>query len=169
MNYSISMRVKSMFHKGPILLCSESLWLNGVAELHRRTYEEQESGAFLLGINQDRSRIIHEFLFYDDIDPYCFRHGIVEFDGRALGQVWKKCRDNGLSVVADVHVHPYGFAQSNSDRANPIMAERGHIALILPCFASVYLPGEIGIYEYLGNRKWKNYSHKGKQVFAVEG
>jgi hypothetical protein len=157
-----------MSHKEPMLRCREGLWLDGIAELHRRTNEEQESGAFLLGINQDRSRIIHEFLFYDDIDPYCFRNGIVEFDGRSLGQVWQKCREKGLSVVADVHVHPYGFSQSYSDRANPIMAERGHIALILPYFASVYLPGEIGIYEYLGNRKWKNHSNKGKLIFALE-
>ena len=41
----------------------------------------------------------------------------------------------GLTVVADVHVHPGDSGQSNSDRAYPMISQAGHIALILPRFA----------------------------------
>lgn len=143
----------------PKLACQAKVWQAGVAQLHARTENRIESGAFLLGRETRSTRTIHEFLFYDDIDPDCFRRGIVEFNGRLLGRVWGYCRNSGLSVVADVHVHPYGYGQSPSDMQNPIVANAGHIALILPYFAKgPCLPGSIGIYEYLGNRKWKTHT-----------
>ncbi len=64
-------------------------------------------------------------------------------------------------IVADVHVHPGGFGQSGSDQANPIVAEVGHIAIILPHFAQrTTSPGGIGIYRYLGSRKWRDQSRE---------
>ena len=74
--------------------------------------------------------------FYDDIDPNALRNGIVEIDGRLLGDLWARCRQTGFTVVADIHVHPRDFRQSDTDRANPIVAEVGHIAIILPHFAA---------------------------------
>ncbi len=109
-----------------------------------------------------------EFLFYDDVDPTCFKNGIVEFDGRKFGTVWQHCRDKGLTVAADVHVHPGGYGQSASDQHNPMIAEAGHLALILPHFAARRPePGRIGIYEYLGARKWRDHSRRGRQFFHV--
>jgi hypothetical protein len=143
----------------PKLRCNAIVWRAGVEELHVRTGNRIESGAFLLGRDSDGTRTIHEFLFYDDIDPDCFRRGIVEFNGRLLGKVWSYCRNNSLAIVADVHVHPYGYGQSPSDMQNPIVASAGHIALILPNFArGPCIPGGIGIYEYLGNRNWKTHT-----------
>ena len=106
-----------------------------------------------------RRRRVEEFVYYDDIDPDCLRNGIVEIDGRRLGDLWRHCRDRGLAVVADVHVHPGGYAQSGSDTANPIMAEVGHVAVILPDFAAKRTrPGGIGVFRYLGARRWADLS-----------
>jgi hypothetical protein len=104
-------------------------------------------------------RRIEEFVFYDDIDPNALKTGIVKIDGRRLGALWAHCRNTGRTVVADVHVHPGGFQQSESDSANPIMAEVSHIAIILPHFAERLTgPGDIGVYKYLGSRQWWDHS-----------
>jgi len=122
----------------------------------------------LLGTATGKVRRIEQFLFYDDVDPTCFAHGIVEFDGSRFGTVWQKCREAKQTVVADVHVHPGHYAQSPSDKYNPMIAEAGHLALILPDFAArARLPGKIGVHEYLGARKWRDHSPRGDRVFHV--
>ena len=142
----------------PEILCSAGVWCAGVTELRRRAGGRRESGAFLLGAN-GKARQIEEFVFYDDIDPNALRTGIVIIDGRRLGDLWAHCRKTGRVVVADVHVHPGGFGQSASDRANPVIAEVGHMAMILPDFAARATgPRGIGVYEYLGSRQWRNRS-----------
>ena len=50
--------------------------------------------------------------------------------------LWDICKRRGLTVVADVHVHPGGAGQSDSDRDHPMISRAGHIALILPDFAA---------------------------------
>ena len=146
------------FGPPPEILCGAGVWRAGVAQLHRRTHGRRESGAFLLG-SKGGARRIEEFVFYDDIDPNALRSGMVIIDGRRLGALWAHCQKTGRAVVADVHVHPGGFGQSDSDRANPVMAEIGHIAIILPHFAArPTIPGRIGIYKYCGNRKWHDHS-----------
>ena len=161
--------LRSAIGRPPKLVCSLALWNRGVEELHRRTGRRRESGAFLLGSAKGGGiRKIQHFLYYDDIDPTCFARGIVEFDGGKFGLVWEQCRRLRLTVVADVHVHPGGFGQSGSDRHNPMIAEAGHLALILPDYAGgLQLPGGIGIYEYLGARHWKDHSRAGDRVFRV--
>lgn len=168
MRLSIQALLAWLLPERAALYCRSSVWLTGCAELKRRTRGIQESGAFLLGHKRGARREIAQFLFYDDIDETCFVNGIVEFDGRKLGRVWKYCRENSMKVVADVHVHPRGYGQSPSDQHNPIIAEAGHFALILPHYASAQvLPGHIGIYEYLGNRRWRDHSRSGKRIFRV--
>jgi proteasome lid subunit RPN8/RPN11 len=160
--------LRMVFGRAPKLACSQQLWNQGVDELRRRTRGIHESGAFLLGSTKGRVRTIRQFLFYDDIDPKCFAHGIVEFDGGKFGLVWEKCRELHMEVIADVHVHPGGYDQSSSDRHNPMIAEPGHLAVILPHFAArACMPGRIGIYEYLGSRQWQNRSMAGGQIFHV--
>lgn len=142
----------------PEILCEATIWRAGTTELRRRTHGHRESGAFLLG-SKGRARRIEEFVYYDDIDPNALKTGMVKIDGRCLGALWEYCRKTGRVVVADVHVHPGGFAQSGSDQANPIMAEVGHIAIILPYYAArATTPGRIGVYEYCGNRQWRDHS-----------
>jgi len=168
MEYLLQMAL-TLFRRRPKLVCDTGTWQKGVLELKRRTGGRKESGAFLLGRVISGVRHIEKFVFYDDIDPYCFKNGIVEFDGRKFGLVWSKCRELNLTIVADVHVHPGHFGQSASDRHNPMIAEKGHLALILPYFAARdCLPGRIGVYEYLGMRKWRDHSAKGATVFQLK-
>jgi proteasome lid subunit RPN8/RPN11 len=82
--------------------------------------------------------------------------------------VWSECRRRGLQVVADVHTHPGGAGQSDVDQANPMIPERGHLALIIPNFArKLYFPGEVGIYEFRGREGWIDHSDHGSRFFAV--
>ena len=144
----------------PDLICPSDIWAAGMAELRRRSAGRRESGAFLLGTKHGL-RSIREFVFYDDIDPEALNSGIVVIDGRRLGVLWDHCRKTGLEVVADVHVHPRGFGQSRSDRDNPVIAEIGHKAIIIPDFAKgSTAPGDIGVYEYLGARRWRDESRR---------
>ena len=155
------------FGPPPELVCARPVWQAGVQELHRRTHGRRESGAFLLG-QAGKHKVIEDFIFYDDIDPYALRTGIVTIDGRRLGALWAHCRATGRSVVADIHVHPEGYGQSESDQANPIIAEIGHIALILPDFAAGNSdPGSIGVYQFLGNRRWNDRSHERKNLLHI--
>ena len=154
----IATLARIVFGPRPEVVCTASVWEEGVAELRRRAGGWRESGAFLLG-SEEKSRRIEEFVFYDDIDPDALKSGIVDIDGRQLGKLWSYCRERGRKIVADVHVHPGGFRQSPSDQANPIVAEAGHIAVILPHYAArATHPGAIGIHEYLGSRRWQDRS-----------
>lgn len=154
--------------KPPKLVCGSRIWNRGVDELRRRAGGRRESGAFLLGTTKGKIRKLKHFLFYDDVDPTCFARGIVEFDGGKFGIVWQKCREANMTVVADVHVHPGRFGQSNSDQHNPMIAEVGHLALIIPDYAArARLPGQIGVYEYLGSRQWHDHSRQGDRIFHV--
>ncbi|MGE3467242.1 MAG: hypothetical protein AB7J13_09940 [Pyrinomonadaceae bacterium] len=138
------------------LACSSKVWNAGVAELRRRTGGGlHESGAFLLGTIEGGRRRIERFAYYDDLDPHSLDSGIVTFDGAGYGPLWQMCRDEGLTVVADIHVHPGVARQSPSDRANPMIAKKGHIALIAPDFAAGdCMPGDLGAYEYQGDHNW---------------
>ena len=151
------------------LSCSEAIWLAGAKELARRTRNRrQESGAFLLG-TEGYPRRIEKFVFYDDLDPHALNSGYVHFDGSKFPLLWKLCREQGLTVVADVHVHPGGFQQSHSDRTEPAIPRAGHIALILPDFAHKNIrPGGIGMYEYLGNQQWTDRTSEGTAFFQLD-
>jgi len=106
-----------------------------------------------------RTRRVEEFVYYDDVDAQALDSGIVVINGHRLGYLWAHCRRTGREVVADVHVHPSGYGQSASDKANPIIAEKGHVAIILPNYAAgSNKPRDIGVYRYCGDRKWSDHS-----------
>ncbi len=169
MAYSIPTLARIAFGLPPELTCDGRIWREGMRQLRVRAGGRRESGAFLLGPT-DGARRIEEFVYYDDIDPGALRTGIVLIDGRNLGALWDHCRETRRRVVADVHVHPGGFRQSQSDRANPIIAEVGHMALIVPDFAiGTPAPGRIGIYEYLGNREWHDRSAQRPAALRIGG
>lgn len=161
-----------LFGPPPRLVCSRALWRSGVAELARRTKAgSQESGAFLLGRETapGQNRIL-DFVYYDDIDPKALASGVVVIRQTALPRVWEICRARGYGVVADIHVHPAGYWQSASDKANPVMPRAGHIAMILPNFAhGAPEPGRIGIYEFLGGETWRDHSDLGAGFVKLEG
>lgn len=152
------------------LSCSTKLWNEGLTELRKRTEGCHESGAFLLGKEDGARRRILRFAYYDDLDPRSLDTGIVVFDGSGYGPLWQLCRETGLTVVADVHVHPGAARQSNADRTNPMIATSGHIALIVPDFAKrVFRPAKLGIYEYKGAHNWNDFSGEpaAEQFFYV--
>jgi hypothetical protein len=167
MAFLISTLARIAFGPPPELVCCRAIWRTGVAELRHRTRGHREAGAFLLG-RSGRQRVIEQFIYYDDLDPNALASGIVEIDGRRLGALWAHCRANALRVVADVHVHPGGHSQSASDQANPIIAEFGHLAIILPNFAAgPTAPGGIGVHQYLGNKDWRDRSSERPSPFHV--
>jgi hypothetical protein len=160
-----------LFGRPPRLRCNRAIWEAGVAELARRTQGgRQESGAYLLGEDiPGGGQRIREFVYYDDIDPHALETGIVTIRQTALPRLWAHCRERGYGVVADVHVHPGGAGQSESDMANPVMPRAGHVAMILPNFARGRpRPGGIGIYEFLGADRWTNHSRKGSRYVKLE-
>jgi len=88
------------------------VWHEGVDKLGRRAAGTRESGAFLLGHAKGKTCRIEQFLFYDDVDPNCFAHGIVEFDGGKFGIVWEECRIRKMKVVADARNRTPGIDYS---------------------------------------------------------
>jgi proteasome lid subunit RPN8/RPN11 len=167
MPFSILRSMRELIFPSRHLNCRRSLWLDTLALLRERGRGDRESGGFLLGRRINGVRVIEFFLPYDDVDPSALR-GIILFDGSKMDVVWELCRRKGLEVVADVHTHPGGFGQSQTDRDNPMIPEIGHVALIVPNFADgAYLPGDIGIYEYRGRRQWVDRSGDGGRYFAV--
>ena len=156
MNFFNLATIRRLFAPRHELSCSWLLWLRLCGKLRERGRRcRRESGAFLLGRREDgRARVV-DFVLYDDLDPDCLESGIVRFDGRYFGDLWAICKARGLSVVADIHVHPGGAGQSNSDRDHPMISRAGHIALILPRFATGRQPRrDIGMYRYLGGKRW---------------
>ena len=140
----------------PELTCSDELWQLLLVQLRERGRSgERESGAFLLGHEVAERRRISQFVLYDDLDPNSLDRGIVHFNGKHYGALWERCRAADVMVVADVHTHPVGSHQSPSDRDHPMIATAGHIALIIPEFAMRNASmEEIGMYRYLGGRRW---------------
>lgn len=149
------------------LSCSWFLWRRLKTKLRERGDRcRRESGAFLLGHREGSRARISDFVLYDDLDPHALDSGIVRFDGRYFGDLWAICKSRGLTVVADVHVHPGGSSQSESDRAHPMICRAGHIALILPRFATGSQPRrDIGIYRYLGRKRWETVERSARRIF----
>jgi hypothetical protein len=156
-------------HK-PRISCDAVVWAAGVRELERRTLNgTRESGAFLLGLDQNGHKRILEFVFYDDIDSHALDTGIVYFHGNKLSKLWEHCRSRGYGVIADVHVHPGDYGQSKSDQADPVMPQSGHLAFIIPHYGRRETqPGGIGMYEYLGNGAWRDHTTKAASFFGLD-
>ena len=146
------------------------LWGRLTRTLRRRSAGVRESGAFLLGIRRGKRRRILRFVPYDDLDPACLNRGYIKFNGRTLAKLWTICRERGLEVLADVHVHPGDSTQSTVDRANPMISIPGHVALILPRYATGCIRrSEVGMYVYLGEKKWDAVPHLSRKTFLHIG
>jgi len=169
MVFSILRIIGHRLRPRPRLTCEARVWSQLLSELRDRGGGYREAGAFLLGVRHaDGRRSIKAFLLYDEVDPACLRGAIV-FDGSRMDAVWRRCEAAGLSVVADVHTHPGGYGQSQTDQRHPMIPERGHVALIIPNFADrLYRPGEIGVYEFCGRDGWRDHSRQGAAVVRLE-
>lgn len=137
------------------LIISKHDWVNLIQELACRGEGRKESGAFLLG--KPGGNLIEFIVYFDDLDPNCLT-GMIEFSASGFVKLWDYCSSNQLTVLADVHTHPYNWTgQSLIDKQNPMIPVQGHIAIIIPhysCKKNQMLRG-IGIYEFLGGVNWK--------------
>lgn len=150
----------------PSLSMDSMLWDVLLEQLRERGGGVRESGAFLLGAGDSAQRIARRIVLYDDLDPACLNEGYVRFDGVHYGRLWEICASECLSVVADVHTHPYGPGQSHSDKTHPMVSIPGHIALIVPNYAQgTIAPPDIGVYIYRGRHRWTAY--RGWRAAAV--
>lgn len=150
----------------PKLLIPESLWKTLLQELLVRGCGVRESGAFLLGKDTSAGRTARSIVLYDDLDPNCLNEGYVHFDGFHYGQLWELCNRDSMTVVADVHTHPFGPGQSHSDKAHPMVSIPGHFALIVPNFAQGEISAtDVGVYVYRGSFRWAAY--RGRRVTKV--
>lgn len=146
---------------------SRTTWWRLLRELRRRGGGRRESGAFLLGRRTSGVASIRDFVCYDDLDPRALKSGCVTFHGSGFPRLWEICRERDLQVIADVHTHPgRDTRQSGIDQRHPMIPVAGHIALIVPQFATgnrFSLRG-VGVHEYRGGN-WKDRT--GEQPAAV--
>lgn len=134
------------------------VWKGLMADLHRRGGDRRESGAFLLGQVTQDAKIVSEWVSYEDLDPASRKHAIIRLDTCAFPRLWQVCADREVQVLADIHTHPGRPIQSRSDRAYPMLALTGHIALIAPRFArGTVKPSDVSFNVYAGGGRWNSY------------
>lgn len=151
--------------KSPSLRIPWLIWWRLIRELRRRGSGQRESGAFLLGIHG--SNQVSHFICYDDLDSSALETGIITFHGEGFVPLWEFCRARKMRVLADVHTHPDQWTgQSGSDSIHPMIAQSGHIALIVPHFARRHFQSlaGVGIYEYCGNHRWNSFEPNADRV-----
>ena len=150
----------------PSLAMDAALWDELLEKLRERGGGVRESGAFILGVGDGARRAARRIVLYDDLDPNCLNEGYVHFDGCHYGRLWEICAQESLSVVADVHTHPYGPGQSHSDKTHPMVSIPGHIALIVPNYAQGEISAaDVGVYVYRGRYQWTAF--RGRRAAAV--
>lgn len=144
------------------LRAPRGLWSGLCRELHARTEGVHESGAFLLGQVAADGRRVDQVVYYDQLDPRVYDSGVCILHAASFGPLWDLCTRTGRQVVADIHVHEFGAGQSQADRDNPMIASRGHLALIVPNLARppVRLQA-LGIFEYQGAHRWRDLGGRG--------
>lgn len=141
-----------------LLELSTDIWSELISHLRNQGGGVRESGAFLLGHKRGNTRIVTGFLPYERLQADALHDDYVALKGASFAKLWDICRQQGLSVVADVHTHRFGAQQSRSDRANPMVALGGHVAFIIPRFAQgVIHLRDLGMYVYQGNHQWSDY------------
>ena len=145
------------------LRVSRRLWHNVLAELARRGQGARESGAFLLAATGTDGRTVSRAVYFDDLDAACLTGGIC-LSGAAFPRLWELCDRERLRVVGDVHTHPAASVQqSTTDQENPMVAYRGHIAVIVPHYAQRGgAPSRAGVHEYRGDDGWR--AHLGRDA-----
>lgn len=144
-----------------LLMIRRHVWWKLVGQLRLRGRGERESGAFLLGGRARDKALVECFVCYDDVDPNALDTGIVIIRSQGFKRLWAICRSRGLEVLADAHTHGDDAPrQSSTDKRNPVIAESGHLALIIPSFAQIsrYGLGRTAVYEYLGSYEWRDWT-----------
>lgn len=167
---SIKAIIRAFVAPSHAIRCPPDLWNEVLGELGRRGGDRHEAGAFLLGTISGDKRCVVSVVYYDDLDSAAYNSGVCVLHGDAFSRLWAICRHRGLTVVADVHTHPGGAAQSRSDKTNPMVARAGHIAFIIPNFAKPPVSmSEVGVYQYRGDHLWLDKSGASRPSFFYVG
>jgi hypothetical protein len=112
-----------------------------------------------VGPNNDTTLEVTDVVYYDDLDPNAYSTGVCVLYADAFEQLGRLCRARSLRVMADIHTHPRGPGQSIFDRTNPMIASRGHIAIIVPNYAKPPVwRHRLGVYRYEGSHQWTDLS-----------
>lgn len=111
----------------------------------------------MLAPHTDSRRVV-DVEYFDDLDPDSLR-GHIEIEGYAFSRLWEICEAKNLTVIADVHTHPgASVRQSPIDKANPMIARVGHVALIVPHLATRRVrTRQVGVHQYSGNGEWDSW------------
>lgn len=143
-----------------LLRMRSSAWEAMIEELGLRGHGSRESGAFLLADRDGNRQTVSRVAYLDDLDPACLTGGI-EFDGLAFSKLWDICDAEQSVVIGDAHTHPgASVRQSGIDAQNPMVAQQGHVALIIPDFARRPVqPHEVGVHQYDGGG-WQTWTGK---------
>lgn len=159
MTFSIRTITRALLRRSHGIRIKRDRWVALLAELDRRGERRHEAGAFLLGTREGDLREVHDVVFYDDLDPAAYSSGVCILHAPAFAALWAMCRARGLTVVGDVHTHPGAAVQSDADRTNPMVAREGHIAIIVPNYATGHpATTRLGVFEYRGDHKWADHS-----------
>lgn len=170
MSFSIKAIIRAWLAPDHRLSCGTRHWRKIVNELECRGQNMHEAGAFLLGVDRNGHREVSDVVYYDDLDPDAYSTGVCVLYGDAFAKLWQLCRERKLTVVADVHTHPAAAEQSPSDKTNPMVARTGHIAIIVPNYATWPIPpGRLGVYEYRGQHEWFNRTSPRGNCFFYTG
>lgn len=142
----------------PLLEMPHALYSRLMADLARSGQGKREAGAFLLGPGGAGTRQVTSYLMYDVVAPKSSRrHAYVAFTAQEMARAWDHCYAQGYQVVADIHTHPRGPAQSATDRAHPIVCVPGHVALIAPFYAMRNpQPIDLGVHVFEGKGQWRS-------------
>ena len=170
MSFSIKATIRGLLAPEHRLICNAQRWRHIVGELERRGRHRHEAGAFLLGRDCDGPREVAAAIYYDDLDPRAYSSGVCILYGDAFAKLWAECRARKLAVIADLHTHGGEAIQSRADKANPMVARPGHIAIIVPDFAAWPIAANrLGIYEYRGAHEWINRTHPRTRNYFYTG
>lgn len=166
MSFSIKAIIRAWCVPEHRVSCPPAFWKRTVQELEPRGRHKHEAGAFLLATERGGRFEVRDVVFYDDLDPQAYATGVCILHGDAFAKLWTLCREKKLTVAADVHSHPGAATQSPTDKANPMVARAGHVAIIVPEYASWPIPpGRLGIYEYRGQHEWTDHSAGQRRFF----
>ena len=146
------------------------LWQKMIQELGRRSLGgSREAGVFLLAPGEKGSRRVVRAAYFDDLDPECLV-GNIHIRAAGFSKLWDLCDAEKLRVIADIHTHPCAWVvQSPTDRANPMIAREGHLALIVPHYGTRPVQvREVGVHEYRGDRGWASwFGSKAERVLRI--
>ena len=166
MTFSLKATIRAWLAPRHRLTCPSRYWREIVGELYRRCENRHEAGVFLLGVARDGRREVHDAIYYDELDPHAYDSGVCILHGDAFAKLWALCRERKLTVVADAHTHGGEGSQSEADRTNPMVARSGHIAIIVPDFASWPIRRHrLGVYQYRGRHDWTDRSARWRGFF----